>query len=1281
MAFAVVATGGVALGFGSFAVIAGSAVTVSQLALASTLAAGALNSLSAASAAKKAAKALNSTGTQLDLQTAKNAPVPFILGRTAVAGYIIDQWVDGAKNSDAHLKIALSGAPIKGIQKYLAGDYEVSWSGDPNTGMVPVASTAPASELYKGKLYQAWFNGSATDNQQLTGIAHVHLKAVYDTKVFPQGIPENKWVAEGLLLYDPRKDSTFPGGSGSHRWEDPRTHEYTQNPYIHALNYALGYFVLDSNGARVRVGGIGAPVEDVEFPPFLAGANLADELGWKIGGLIDSSVDKKSALDAILIAGSGEAIIHGASISCIYNAFKTVLDTITHDDVADSVEITNTSSWRDRINTIAHKFRSETNGWEYVTGNRVSIPAYVDDDGGEIRTKEIEYSLVQDASQSAQLAAYDLVNGREFLQFSVVCKPRLLGVRIGDCVNVVLPGYGINGQKCLVLASEFDPNTYRVKLLLRSETDSKHDWALGRTDVAPPSPALGGYDPANPEAPGLTAWVATGTTITGTDGVSTPAIIVTGAADDVNASSIIIEYRKTGDVAWNKYVEVPANTTRVEITGLAAATAYDVAISYRTVLDVVADNKRILTGIVTGANVIPWTSNAITGRPDWMFKTIWAPFQDTYVPQIVLDYGNTVTQVANDLAAVQANTGVLALEGYAKRDELRDVANATNELAYAAIRNVLADAQEEVETKRLTFLDGEEIGTVVRNEQTRTDDTVSTLNLIGVKTANGTAFVLDTSKVQVGNGVSMASKFTGLQSETANALAQATQQFNTVTTAQQATANAVTALGVTVNNNNAAVTQQFATTANAIASETTARLTLASTVANNASYANQQFATLTTADSAEANARVALASTVANNAAVATQQFNTVANAVAANASILTALQSTVANNNSTATQQLSTLTNQQAATSSFLSKLGAEFNGNTAILLDRNKVYVDSSTSMASRDALIESRFSGGSSSYLLSTATSASTSASAAVNTLQQMGATLNNGSAFALDSTKVTVSGYGSLAQTVTSLQSQINDRVTGSQLSASVSSQVTAQTGPGSSIASQITSVSTTANSASSTASLALSSSNGNGAQAVLAVTNTANGNKLTGIRINGSTTSTIDLMASSLRVVDASGANPTVPFAVIGGTTYMDNVVARNIGAGTITADKIVGGAVTNLVVNEYVGQAYFSTSEMEHLSFSYFCEGGKISLDVYCEIGTNTSSPAGAVYRLYCDSSVYNAGAVYCTPSWGQLGSTTPVVVNPGYGSHTFRVTYQATPGSGSVRANRTYVRLTELKK
>lgn len=1141
--------------------------------------------MSAAAEAKKAGKGLESTGQQLQLKAAgDSAPVPFMLGRTATGGYLVYRDTYGGKNEElAMLTVLSGGGPIAGIESYTAGDYGVGFGSNPNTGMATVTGTSPSSELYAGKMRHRWLSGAATDGSpttysgislpglgaadKLTGLAHALMVCTYDTKRFPSGLPsKNLWVGSGLKLYDPRKDSTYPGGSGSHRWGQPSTYEFSENPGVVGLNWSLGLW---SNGKRV--GGIGAGVDEIDIPAFVAMANVCDANGWKVGGVVTSDDNKFSVLNAILQAGGAVAAARGAQLSVIQNAPKASVYTLTADDVIGTVEVNNTTGFRDRKNTIIPRYRAESQGWEIIAGETVTASTYVTEDAGETRSTEIQYALVQNAAQAHQLAAYDLVNTREFLTATLVCKPRLLGVRVGDCLTVNVPDIAANNVKMLVVGRTLDPASLQVTLSLRAETDAKHAYALGQSQTAPPSPSLGGFDPSNPPAPAVASWQITGTTITSASGVKEPAIVVTGASDDPHASTIIVEYRKFGETVWTAYSEYPTTTTRIEVTGVSAGVQYEVAISYRTVRDVVASNKLILGPVIPGDHVIPWMGNTIVDRPAWMFESVWAPFRDQYVPAILLDYANTVAQVEADIVELQRNSGALALEGLAKKEEL-------DALAYASIQNVLDDVAEEAETKRLSYLDGVEVGTVVRHEQTRTDDLVETIDVMGAKNANATAFIFDTSRVQVGNGVSLAAKFTAIEAATANANAFTVQQFN-------ALANSV---------------------------------------------------------SAEANARLSLASTVNGNKAVADQQF--------------------------------STLSNTTASLSQFTSTLGAMNGANTAVILDTSKVYISPTESLSTRNALTEARFNGTSSSSLLTTAQAAANSATAAVNTLTQMGATINNGSAFILDSSKVNVGSGENLAQRLSS----VNSSLSGKASTAYVDNQITAYTGPSSSLASQITSASTTAGTANSNATLALSAANGNSAQAVLTV---GVGGKISGFKVNGST-QTFDIIASRLTVTDNSGLNPTVPFAVIGGTTYMDNVVARNIGAGTITADKIVGGAVTNLIVQQTVGATSFnSSSEMQHLTFSYFCEGGSLSIDVYCEVGTTSNQAAGAVYRLYCDSNVYNAGAVYCTPSWGQLGSTTPVVVTPGYGSHTFRVTYLATPGSGPIQANRTYVRLTELKK
>ncbi|TVV75307.1 hypothetical protein [Sphingomonas solaris] len=125
-------------------------------------------------------------------------------------------------------------------------------------------------------------------------------------------------------------------------------------------------------------------------------------------------------------------------------------------------------------------------------------------DGGQ-RTKEIEFPLVQDPKLAAELAAYEIVNAREFGPIVLPLKPRWIGYKPGDCLTIDVPELNMIGQTAIVMNRSLDPSTGVVTLTLRSETAAKHDFALGRTASPPPTPSLQVIDPSQLLIPGISA--------------------------------------------------------------------------------------------------------------------------------------------------------------------------------------------------------------------------------------------------------------------------------------------------------------------------------------------------------------------------------------------------------------------------------------------------------------------------------------------------------------------------------------------------------------------------------------------------------------------------------------------------------------------------------------------------------------------------------------------------------------------------------------------------------
>jgi hypothetical protein len=564
----------------------------------------------------------DSGGQQLKQKLDPQSPVPILYGRTATGGFITWRGTWGAKNAFYGIVTVLSaGGPIAGIEAYKAGDYPIGFGASPAYQLATVNNVggySGSSKLYKNKLAQRWQNGEAPANTTpggasglpipagaMSGLAHVITRYEYNNDAFPQGLPSSLWTASGVKLYDPRKDSTYPGGSGAHRLNQPSTWTYSENPFLAALQWTLGRY---ENGKRVY--GIGAQWSEVDVASFVNGANVADANKWKVGGVVTTDDDKYAVLASLLAAGGGVPVARGAQIACTVNAPRTSVLTLTKEDIVGEVESSSTTSWRDRQNTIIPKYREETQGWEIIAGERISSPQYISEDGGEQKTVEIEFPLVQQAAQAHQLATYELCNSREFLTFTVNAKLRLLAVRVGDAITVNVPQIAAGNIKCTITGREFNPSDMSVTLSLKSETDAKHAFALGQSQVAPPAPKLDGYDPSAPGAPAANAWAITATQITKNE-TTLPVIVVTGAADDPNTSTVIVEYRPTGSTAWLNYGEFPRTTTKVEISGLTDGTAYDVALSYRTVLGVVGE-RLVLSG-TAGAFKVSW-SDTVTGN-------------------------------------------------------------------------------------------------------------------------------------------------------------------------------------------------------------------------------------------------------------------------------------------------------------------------------------------------------------------------------------------------------------------------------------------------------------------------------------------------------------------------------------------------------------------------------------------------------------------------------------------------------------------------------------------
>lgn len=520
--------------------------------------------------------------------------LPYGIGRTRMSGVRIyadtyDGFKDQAEDDILSFGVMLSaGGQIDAIEEFKADGDKVEFASNGNAigffddwmGQKVWLGGAMASALalsFGGSTPPGW-----TSEHKLSGITHAMWSLRFDKegKRYGAGVPEPEWIGRWVRVYDPRKDSTYPGGSGPHRALNESTYEWSRNPALHALTWCLGRW---QNGKRTL--GIGAPLANIRVADFVEAANVADANGWHCGGFEWSTDTKWGPLKRMLQAGGAVPTMTGAMIGCRVLAPRISVATIRSADLLDELSIAASKSRRDRINTVIPRYRSEAHEWEIISAAPIAVPEYVAEDGGP-RRKEIDYPLVQaevgqtgvnGEKQAGQLAAYDIVNSREAGPINFTTGPKFIGLKTGDCVTLHVPEEGLNNQTVILTSVSLDPSTGKISFAAETETTAKHAFALGKTSIPPPPFSLTAYALV-PPAPRESDWTIL--PVLNADGV--PIILVAGGVDTPRWDEVLVQFRKASGSDWTHAgAYMDDGDTRILIPGVDGAADYVVRLAYQ----------------------------------------------------------------------------------------------------------------------------------------------------------------------------------------------------------------------------------------------------------------------------------------------------------------------------------------------------------------------------------------------------------------------------------------------------------------------------------------------------------------------------------------------------------------------------------------------------------------------------------------------------------------------------------------------------------------------------
>jgi hypothetical protein len=502
------------------------------------------------------------TASQTERLSASIDPRAFrksVLGQTACPVEIrYEEW-SGKDQEYCDWIVLHASHAMDGIEE-IWFDTEMAWSA--TTGVVGkwagyfsiphiVLEGSPANAFTFGS--GRWNAASA----RLTGCAYSHwrFKVTGNGKKaespFSGGLPSRITViGRGAKLYDPRRDSTVPGGNGPMRADDQSTWRYTtddgvtigENLPLQILRVVLGWRIRNPSTGELKLAtGSGVPARRLNLATFIDAANLADELvnrsaggtepRYHGAGVISEGDDPKASLDMLCTGCCGRFRDTGGKLSLViaHNdlASAAIDDGLTDHDVVGAFTWDPDAALEATPNVVRGKYvdASANSLYQLIDYPEVRLPS----PDGQDRFFPLDLGVVESPSQAQRIAKMVLQRKQYPREFSAPFDIRAWKYSVGDVVPFTFAALGFNRRIFRVKDQELGQGGV-CNMTLTVETPALYAW--DKDDVAPVQAAdVIVYDSRN--NPLILAIADAGTTANwdGVTGAGRPADNATNSAD------------------------------------------------------------------------------------------------------------------------------------------------------------------------------------------------------------------------------------------------------------------------------------------------------------------------------------------------------------------------------------------------------------------------------------------------------------------------------------------------------------------------------------------------------------------------------------------------------------------------------------------------------------------------------------------------------------------------------------------------------------------------------
>ncbi|SMP72000.1 phage tail protein [Noviherbaspirillum suwonense] len=468
-----------------------------------------------------------------------------------------------------------------------------------------------------------------TAAHRLQGVAYLYIRLLYNTKVFPNGIPNVKAMVRGKKVRDPR--------SGSYPNDAPT---WKANYALCAMDYLKS------------ADGLGCTDADLDLEQIKVAANICDEVvnirdqydgrviaeglpyqqyRYEAHGTLLLDHDVEENLRSLSTAGGGPVplLVSGRFQIPVGYYGTPVAQALTESDLRAAVKVRPRTSRRDLFNAVGGTYVDGRISWQPTDFPEVANSFYQSQDAGEKIRRDVTFPFTTDEIMAQRLAKIMLERSRQGITIDWPGKPSCFRLSVGDLVPVTLAKFGWNAKVFRVIAWSMESNG-TIDLVLQEDATGVYDWNYGQATTTDLSKDTDLPDPSYITPVGaLTLYSDSSELVRTGDGtiVSRLHVIWPASTDAsvVNGGEFQVQYKKASETFWTPWDKVSGAFNETWISPVVDTETYYVRVRAVNSRDIETDWVYAKHKIIGNTGAPPNVSNfTVTVRADGTRSFSWS---------------------------------------------------------------------------------------------------------------------------------------------------------------------------------------------------------------------------------------------------------------------------------------------------------------------------------------------------------------------------------------------------------------------------------------------------------------------------------------------------------------------------------------------------------------------------------------------------------------------------------------------------------------------------------